>query len=91
MWVKHLIGMMEGIALRDAAGRVSRYLLNQAKDAAGVVRLPSLKKHLASHLNLTSETFSRVLRRLSDAELVELVDEKRLRVRDRKALEKMSE
>jgi CRP/FNR family transcriptional regulator len=49
-----------------------------------------LKKHIASHLNLTSETFSRVLRKLADADVVEIIDEKRLRVVDRVALESMS-
>lgn len=90
-WVRYLTGLIEDITLRDASGRVARHLLQAKVDARGTVGLAGLKKHIASHLNLTSETFSRVLRRLADAELVELVDEKRLRVRDRKALEEMSE
>jgi CRP/FNR family transcriptional regulator, dissimilatory nitrate respiration regulator len=90
-WVRYLTGLIEDITLRDASGRVARHLLQAKIDARGTLSLAGLKKHIASHLNLTSETFSRVLRRLADAELVELVDEKRLRVRDRKALEEMSE
>jgi CRP/FNR family transcriptional regulator len=89
--VRYLTGLIEDITLRDATGRVARHLVQAKVDARGTISLAGLKKHIASHLNLTSETFSRVLRRLADSELVELVDEKRLKVRDRKALEEMSE
>jgi CRP/FNR family transcriptional regulator len=74
IWVRHLLGLVEDLTLRDAVGRFARYLLDvsaqQGPSGEGLVELPSLKKHLASHLNLTSETFSRTLRRLSDAGLV---------------------
>ena len=68
-WVKHMVGMLEDIALRDAAGRVARYLLSVAKGERA--ELPSLKRHLASHLNLTSETLSRTLRKLADEGMIE--------------------
>jgi len=87
-WVKRLLGIVEDITLRDAIGRVARYLLSVA-DNDGAVRLPSLKKHLASHLNLTSETLSRTLRRLMDMELIEEKDEGMV-VNDRAALEEIA-
>ncbi len=89
-WVKHLLAMVEDMALRDAIGRVARYLSDTADPQDGVVRLPSLKRHLASHLNLTSETLSRTLRRLSDLGLVD-EREQGLVIPDLAALRQMAE
>ncbi len=89
-WVRHLTGLLEDITLRDADGRVARHLLQAKPDSRGTVGLAGLKKHVASHLNLTSETFSRVLRKLVEGEMVEIVEGKRLRIVDSEALERLS-
>jgi CRP-like cAMP-binding protein len=100
-WVRHLVGLMEDVVLRDAAGRLARFLLESppAAPASGspasgydaTVALPTLKRHLASHLNLTSETFSRTLRRLVDAGLIVELDSRRVRLLDRAKLRQVAQ
>ncbi len=81
-WVRHFVSLVEDIALRDAVGRVARYLTQNADPTTGEVRLAPLKKHLASHLNLTAETLSRTLRRLTNEGMIESIDGKTIVVKD---------
>lgn len=83
-WLHHVVDLLEDLTLRDAAGRLGRHLLANA-GADGAVNLPSMRKHLASHLNLTPETLSRTLRRLtedgciaSDRDRITVLDHERL-------------
>ena len=90
-WVRRLISLMEDLVLRDAMGRTARFLLESETDADGMVRLPSLKRHVASHLNLTSETLSRTLSRLIEAGLVVEHDKNRVELCDPLQLRAVSE
>jgi CRP-like cAMP-binding protein len=85
-WVRCLVDLMEDVVLRDAAGRLARFLLDSHPVQGDTVELPTLKRHLASHLNLTSETFSRTLRRLVEAGLIAELDNNRVRLLDREKL-----
>jgi CRP-like cAMP-binding protein len=91
-WIRNLIGLLEDIVLRDATGRVANHLLRADKSGgAASFTLPVLKKDLASHLNLTSETLSRTLRRLAETRLIELSEPQRIRILDQRALEEVAE
>lgn len=89
-WVKHMVDSVEDMTLRDALSRVARYLLTTADPTTGRVTLPSMKKHLASQLNLTSETLSRTLRRLSDTGIL-TSDGPDLIIHDRPAITQLAE
>lgn len=91
IWVRQLVGLIEDLVLRDAAGRLARYLLDAVPDGKDAVALPTLKRHVASHLNLTSETLSRTLRRLQEAGLIAQPDGNRLQVLDRAGLQMVAE
>lgn len=87
-WVKHLVDLVERITLRDALGRVSAHLLTGAH--LDEVQLPGLKRHLASHLNLTSETLSRVFRQLRDEQIIES-DGVTIRILDATRLQRLAQ
>ncbi len=90
-WVRHLVGLLEDIVLRDAAGRVAQYLLQLDSREDGTLELPALKRHVANHLNLTSETFSRTVRRLVDGRLIDDLDGGRVRLLDREGMRLVAE
>ena len=91
VWVRSLVGLLEGITLRDAAGRLAHFLLSHADDHDPQITLQALKRDLASHLNLTSETLSRTLRKLEDEGLIDRPDARHLRLLDRPGLERIAE
>lgn len=89
IWVRQLVGLLEDLVLRDAVGRVARHLLeaDTATGGIGEFTLPMMKKDLASHLNLTSETLSRTLRRLAESGVIELKETQGVRILDSSALQ----
>jgi CRP/FNR family transcriptional regulator len=65
MWVRHTVGLLEDVVLRDAVGRLVNYLLGLPAEN-GVATMSASNVHVAKHLDLAPETLSRSLRRLQD-------------------------
>lgn len=80
-WTRHFTQLLGDLVLRDAAERVQHYLGQLPVDADGNVVLPGSKKDIANHLNLSSETFSRTLRRLTDQGSIAIDPQRRIRVK----------
>ncbi|HUU82086.1 MAG TPA: Crp/Fnr family transcriptional regulator [Phycisphaerae bacterium] len=90
-WVRDLVGLLEDVVLRDATARVARHLIqSDTTGGRGDFVLPMRKRDLASHLNLTSETLSRTLRRLVDCGLIQMHDQQ-LRIRDLPKLQEVAD
>jgi CRP-like cAMP-binding protein len=74
--LQYLMGALEDCMLRSGTERVMGYLLNRvppnAVNGNAVVTLPTKKGIIASQLNLTHEHFSRILRELFTAGLIEV-------------------
>ena len=77
MRLHSLVADVESYSLRSSAQRVIGYLLQHsqpdgAESARVEITLPTSKQTIASRLNLTPETFSRILHDLSAASLIEV-------------------
>ncbi len=86
-----LIGNLEACSMRSSARRVACMLQHYAPEKGLKrydVELPAAKHTMASQLNLTPETFSRVLHVLSDAGLIE-VSGRTIRVLDADGLKNL--
>ena len=89
--VRTFVGLLEDIVLRDALSRVAKHLLGTPMRENGTIHLPSLKRYLASHLNLTSETLSRCLRQLADEGIIRAESGQSLRILAAKKLQEVAE
>lgn len=71
-----MIHYVESFSLRSSAQRVIGYLLQDSEEAAEdseiTVSLPANKNVIASNLNITPETFSRILHNLAAKDLIEV-------------------
>jgi CRP/FNR family transcriptional regulator len=70
--LRSLVAMVEDLTLRDARGRLARYLLGlaPAQELQPQVKLPTQQTVLARLLGLTQETLSRTLKGLKEEGLV---------------------
>ncbi|MFQ6132968.1 MAG: Crp/Fnr family transcriptional regulator [Armatimonadota bacterium] len=88
---RHLVQMVEELALKEVGARLAKYLLDlsvrrqRATGQGDVVRLPMKKTELASRLGTVSETLSRTLRKLQEADII-AVKGSQVRVLDRERL-----
>ncbi len=81
-----MVREIEALSTRSAMQRVIGYLLaDHGNDAPDTLPLPASKALIASRLNLTPETFSRVLHDLQERELI-AVDGRTIRLLDRAGL-----
>jgi len=83
------VNEIETLSLKNATHRVVRYLLTQLMQAQTVERqfeLPMAKQLIAGHLSIQPETFSRIIRRLIDEQII-TQDGRRIVILDRPRLE----
>jgi len=67
-----LVGDVQAYTLQSGVQRLVGYLLREAGDGSGTVRLAVSKATLASRLSLSPEYFSRVLHELEERGLIEV-------------------
>ena len=83
--LRRLIGEIDDLTLHSATCRVAGYLLGQMSDSPNFsLKVP--KQVLASRLSVKPETFSRIIKQLSEDGVLE-VKGSQVRIRDRAALQ----
>lgn len=88
--MRGLLHEIDDISLHSATCRVATYLLKNAPPCAETFQLPVAKQVVASRLSVTPETFSRIVRNLSDRGIIKL-EGSHVTIRDRDALEETAD
>ena len=76
---------IENLSLQNALHRLVNFLLRELEENHGSMVLDVPKRLIASQLAIQPETLSRLLRKLSDAEIIQ-VDQKQLTLLDKRRL-----
>jgi CRP-like cAMP-binding protein len=80
------------VLIKSAEERVAGFLLEMAErvPGGGAVELPMSRQDIADYLGLTIETVSRTLKHLEDAAAIEVPKRRRILLRNRSALHRLS-
>lgn len=84
--MRGLLHEIDDLSLHSATCRVATYLMRHAPPCADSFHLPVAKQVLASRLSVTPETFSRIVRNLSDRGVIRL-EGSNVTILNRQALE----
>ena len=88
--MRGLLHEIDDISLHSATCRVATYILRHAPPCVDSFHLPVAKQVLASRLSVTPETFSRIVRNLSDRGVIKL-EGSRVTICNRDVLEKAAD
>ena len=88
--LRGLIGEIDNLTLHTATSRVARYLLMKLPSKHRSLELDVRKGVLASRLSVKPETFSRVIRHLSEHDIIEVCGS-HVTILDHQALEQTAE
>jgi CRP/FNR family transcriptional regulator, nitrogen fixation regulation protein len=80
------------LLIKSAQGRVAAFLLEMAKRGCegNAVELPMSRQDIADYLGLTTETVSRTLTHLENADTIKLSSSRKIVLRDRMALNRLN-
>jgi CRP/FNR family transcriptional regulator len=70
--IKYFVGLIESLTVNDVRARLVNWLKTQKKKESKVIELPVPKGELALLLGTTAETFSRVLKKLTEEGYIEV-------------------
>lgn len=88
--LRGLVREIDELSLHSATCRVAAYLVKQAPPQAESFELPVAKQIVASRLSVKPETFSRIIKNLSDGGVIQVAGS-RVTIRDRAALNTAAE
>jgi CRP-like cAMP-binding protein len=88
--LRSLIGEIDNLTLHTAASRVARYLVEKLQTGQRDLDLEIRKSVLASRLSVKPETFSRVIKQLSDQGVI-AVEGSHFRILDRETLARIAD
>ena len=88
--LRGLVSEIDNLTLHTASSRVARYLLEHLPEDRRALDLDVRKSVLASRLSVKPETFSRVIKHLSQEEIIEVYGS-HFTIIDRGALEEIAE
>ena len=88
--VETLLREIDELSLHSATSRVAAYLVQNASDQSDAFNLPVAKQTVASRLSVTPETFSRIIKNLSNDGVIQVVGS-RVTICDRPALNQVAE
>lgn len=93
MRLKRFTALIEDLSLKEVPGRLAAYILylSQQHQNADDLTLDISKTQLAGILGTIPETLSRILSRMAGEGIIESDDRRHIRIKDRRALELLSE